>query len=205
MRPRSSQHDAPALTFTGAATVLNYWAERTSVSSEVFASPELATLSTSIGSLDERINTALALDPELATSTSPLRPAVTEHHGIRVHGWPVALWAVGDAPDITDPFADVTSPADDTTITPGITDIEGITTDDISDVNRVRIQQLGTTNFWDGTAFTPGSVFHDATLNGNGTWTYPTIDFPTGNYRIRPSPPTTPEAPPAHHKTHKPT
>ena len=90
--------------------------------------------------------------------------------------------------DTTDPFGDITTPADGSTVAPGLRDIEGTATDDLSGVNRVRvrIQQLGTTNYWNGTAFTPGSIFHDATLNGDGTWTYPNINFPAGsNYRIR--------------------
>ena len=89
--------------------------------------------------------------------------------------------------DTTDPFGDITTPADGSTVAPGLRDIEGIATDDLSGVSRVRvrIQQLGTTNYWDGTAFTPGSIFHDATLNGDGTWTYPNVDLPAGsNYRI---------------------
>ncbi len=91
------------------------------------------------------------------------------------------------ANDTTIPSAEVTSPANGTTISTGTTNIQGIATDDLSGISevRVRIQQLGTSNFWDGNAFAPGSIFHVATLNGNGTWTYPNVTFPTGTFRIR--------------------
>ena len=81
-----SEHVAPALNFVGEATIVQYWAERTSASTEIFAAPDLATLSTSIGSLNARINTTLALDPDVRTGSSRASVAVTEHHSRRVLG-----------------------------------------------------------------------------------------------------------------------
>ena len=182
---RTAQHTAPALSFANTTTVLHYWAERTGDSTEIFASPELATISTTTnGTGGGRVNATLAVEPAVAAGTSPARAAVTEHNSGNAHGWSVALL---EAPDVTDPFADVTTPADGTTITSGITDIQGTATDDLSGIDRVRvrIQQLGTPNYWDGTAFTPGSIYHDATINANGTWTYPGVNLTTGEYRIR--------------------
>ena len=184
---RTAQHTAPALSFANDASVLHYWAERTGDSTQIFASPELATLSTTTdGAGGGRVNATLAIDPTLATATSSPRAAVTEHNSGTALGLSVAL-RDSATPDTTDPSAAVTSPADGSTVAPGLRDIEGTATDDLSGVSRVRvrIQQLGTANFWDGTAFTPGSIVHDATLNGDGTWTYPNINFPSGDYRIR--------------------
>ena len=90
-----ADHTAPALSFAGAATPLHYWAERTSVSTEIFAATDLATLHTSIGSLGGRVNSTLALDTVPRTGSSPASVAVTEHHGTTALGISLALVSGG--------------------------------------------------------------------------------------------------------------
>ena len=180
-----AEHIAAALTFAGDATILQFWAERTSASTELFAAPDLATLNTSIGALGGRINTVLALDPNVRTDSSPSSVAVTEHQGRRVLGWSVAL-NEGVAPvDAAAPVVTLTSP---TTLAAGTTDLMGGVTDDISGtaIVQVIVQNNQTGNYWNGTAWTSTWARPTAILNGNDTWSLPNIDLNTpGTYRIR--------------------
>ena len=86
-----AEHLSADLTFTGDATLLHYWAERTSNTTEIFASPELAQLSMEIGFGGGRVNSTLAIDPTLQTASSASAAAVTEHHSFSALGWAVAL------------------------------------------------------------------------------------------------------------------
>ncbi len=99
--PRRADHVAPALNFTGDATIIQFWAERTSDTTEIFAAPDLATMSTSIGTNSGRINTTLAMDPNERNSSSPASIAVTEHHSLRVLGWSIALRTGNPEPSAT--------------------------------------------------------------------------------------------------------
>ena len=185
---RTAEHTAPSLSFTGDATTLHYWAERTSDTTEIFASPDLATLSTAIGSLAGRVNSTLAINPVVATSSSPASTAITEHHSTNALGWSVALLV---APDNTDPEADVTTPAAGSTTTPGTIQITGNATDDNSGIDRVLVQIRRLTTpreYWNGTTWTTTPRWNTATLNGNGTnvtWTLPNVNFDqTGDHQI---------------------
>ena len=83
-------------------------------------------------------------------------------------------------PDTTDPTGDVTTPADDTTAPTGIIDITGTETDDQSGVNRVLVQIRRLTTpreYWNGTTWTTTPRWNTATLNGDGTWTLPGVNF----------------------------
>ena len=95
---------------------------------------------------------------------------------------------VGTA-DTTDPAGVVASPANGSTITPRTAAITGTASDDNSGVSRVRvrIQRLGTNNYWDGTAFTAGAKWVDANLsNNNRNWTLPGVNLSNpADYRIQ--------------------
>ena len=60
----------------------------------------------------------------------------------------------------------------------GVTNLTGGVTDDISGVNRmrVRIRNLQTGNYWNGTSWQAAWTWVAPTLNGN-TWTLPNVDF----------------------------
>ena len=181
------EHLAPALSFTGNAAVIHFWSERTSNGTEFFASPELATLSTSIGSGQSHINTTLAIDPTSRTAASPRRVAIAEHHGGGAIGFSIALRPGPPVivQDATPPVIDFTS---STTQQLGSVDLTGGVTDDISGVNRVRVlvrnQQTG--NYWNGTSWQPAWRWNLATLNGNDTWTLPNVNLNlSGTYLVQ--------------------
>ena len=88
---RQGEHLAPALSFAGEAVALHYWAERTSATTELFPSPQLATLATEIATQNGRVNSSLAVSTEAHQNASPKRVAVTEHHGLSALGWSLAL------------------------------------------------------------------------------------------------------------------
>ena len=181
---RQSEHVAPELTFDGDATLLHYWAERTSASTEFFASPEVATLSMSIGTGNARINTTLGLDPTLRTAASPKRVAVAEHHGATALGWSLAIAAGPPVSDTTPPVVGFTTA---TSQSVGIIDVDGTVTDDLSGVDRVRtsIKKLSTGEFWNGTTWVSTWSWNLATLNGDDTWTQPNVNLDTpGDYRV---------------------
>ena len=112
------------------------------------------------------------------------------------HGRGLSVWPINHAfsianTDIEAPTAAVTSPADNSTISPnGSADITGTAFDADSGISRVRVrvQQLGITPrlYWNGNAWTESSAYPDATVNENGTaWTLPGVDLTNpGNYRI---------------------
>ena len=187
---RTAQHQAPALSFTGEATVLHFFAERTSNSTEIFASPELATISTSIGAGNGGgyVNTAFAFELAPVTANSVSRAAVAEHPATAAHGWSLALFASGAAPDTVDPTGNVTTPANGSTTPTGTLDIQGTASDDNSGVNRVLVQVRRLTNpteYWNGTTWTTTPRWNTATLNGDGTWTLPAVNFDqTGDHAI---------------------
>ena len=181
---RTAEHQAPALTFAGDATVIHYFAERTVESTEIFASPELATVNTTLGSNGAFVNSTLAIDPVLATNASVSRSAVTEHNGTNGHGWSVALVAAPAVPDTTAPVVTFTTAL---TQQVGPVDLDGGVTDDISGVDRVRVQvrNLQTNEYWNGTSWQTSWAWNLATLNGDDTWTLPAVNLdPAGTYRV---------------------
>ncbi len=88
------------------------------------------------------------------------------------------------------PNAKVTSPINNSNISPAIMNVSGIASDPDSGIDRVlvNVQQLGVTpaQFWNGSAWTPASVFPEASLHASNTaWTLPNVDLTnSGNYRV---------------------
>ena len=197
-------HRAPPLSFAGEATVLHYWSDRSGETSEYTAPGSDATLSTSIGVGGGHISTVLSVATPSVTASAPQAVAVAEHHGDNALGWSIALSAAGTAVDTTPP---VVTFATATTQLPGAVNLDGGVTDDISGVDRVRVfvrnQQTG--EYWNGTAWVSSWSWNLATLNGDDTWTLPSVDLSTvGSYQVllwawdnnnnRAAPPVTPPA-----------
>ena len=70
---------------------------------------------------------------------------------------------------------------------PGVRNLTGPVTDDISGVDRVQVTVLNqqTGQYWNGNAWQNGWVWNLATL-GNGTWTLPNVDLSlTGTYEMQ--------------------
>ena len=184
-------HRAPALSFSGEATVLHYWADRTSVTTEFFAPPSEATLSTSIGTGNAHVSSVLSVVHPAPSNGSSQAVAVAEHHSLNALGWSIAL-REGAAPvDTTDPTGSVTFPANASTTPTGTTTITGTATDDISGINRVLVQVRRLTTpreYWNGTAWTTTPRWLTATLDNNGTnttWTVPNVNFDeTGPHQL---------------------
>jgi len=87
------------------------------------------------------------------------------------------------------PEAETTSPASD--IDAGVFDISGSTTDDVSGVNKVlvRIQRVGTSLYWNDSAWTDAPVWLEASLDSAGstesTWTLANVDLnEPADYRV---------------------
>ena len=93
-------------------------------------------------------------------------------------------------PDTTNPSAEATSPADNSSITPTTADVTGIAFDADSGVSRVRVRvqqrDVSPRLYWDGSAWTPAPIYPIAQLNSAGTaWTLPNVDLTSvGDYRI---------------------
>ena len=62
---------------------------------------------------------------------------------------------------------------------PGVVDLDGGVTDDVSGVQvvRVRIRNVQTGEYWNGTVWQAGWAWNIAVLNGDGTWTLPSVDL----------------------------
>ena len=89
--------------------------------------------------------------------------------------------------DVTDPFGEATGPGDGLV---GVYDVSGVATDDLSGVDRVRVQvrTVGVTPrlYWDGSAFveTVSGVTVDFD-ESTGTWVLPDVDFSVaGEYEV---------------------
>ena len=91
-------------------------------------------------------------------------------------------------PDTVDPTGDVTTPAAGSTTPTGTINIQGTANDNQSGVDRVLVQVRRLTNpreYWNGTTWTTTPRWRTATLNGNGTWTLPGVNFDqTGDHQI---------------------
>ena len=77
--------------------------------------------------------------------------------------------------------------ATSTSQAPGVIDLSGGVTDDISGVDRVRVyvRNIQTGEYWNGSTFTSTWTWNVATLNGNDTWTLPNVDLTTpGTYQV---------------------
>ena len=88
-------------------------------------------------------------------------------------------------PDTTPPVITFTSALNQQ---PGLIDLEGGVTDDNSGVDRVRVRlrNLETGEYWNGTSWQTNWIWILATLNGNDTWTLPSVDLTeTGTYALR--------------------
>ena len=69
----------------------------------------------------------------------------------------------------------------------GPIDLAGGATDDISGVDRVRVlvQNRQTGEYWNGAAWVANWSWNLATLNGDDTWTLPSVDLnATGTYNV---------------------
>ena len=113
------------------------------------------------------------------------------------HGTGLAVWPVNrnfqvesESTDTTKPTADITSPTDGSSFSPTIVSVTGTASDADSGVNRVlvRVQRLDVSPrlYWNGTAWTPTSIYPDTILNTDATsWTLPDVDLTnSGDYRI---------------------
>ena len=93
--------------------------------------------------------------------------------------------------DDTIPFADVSAPANGSIVSAGVMPISGVASDDASGVERVlvRVHRLGVSpaEYWNGSAWTPSSVYLEANVSAGGAnWTLPDVDLTqAGRYRIR--------------------
>ena len=60
-----------------------------------------------------------------------------------------------------------------------VTDLNGTVSDDNSGVDRARIyiRNINTNEFWNGTAWVPTWSWNLATLNGDNTWTLPSVEL----------------------------
>ena len=63
-----------------------------------------------------------------------------------------------------------------TTLPPGIHDLTGTVTDDLSGVDIVRVLVRNDTQYWNGSTWTPSWTWNDATVNGTN-WTLPNVDL----------------------------
>ena len=108
----------------------------------------------------------------------------------------IASWSnheVGDflvrSNDNTPPSAQIAVPTMGSVLDSGGIDVKGTATDAGSGVDRVRVQvrQVGISPllFWDGDDWVTRSVFLDANLEGDGSWTLPDVELSeSGRYRI---------------------
>ena len=107
-----------------------------------------------------------------------------------------ANWSVNPRSDFTvvptdsiNPTVTITFPLDNNNIPVQVTNIEGSAADNASGINQVllRIQNRTTTPFtyWNGTTYQTSAIWTAASLNANGDWIVPNVDFTTiGSYRI---------------------
>ena len=108
----------------------------------------------------------------------------------------IASWSkheVGDflvrSNDNTPPSAQIAVPTMGSVLDPGVIDVSGTAMDTESGVDRVRVQvrQVGISPllFWDGEDWVTSSVFLDANLESDGSWTLPDVELSeSGRYRI---------------------
>ena len=175
-------HRAPALTFTGDAVVLRHWAQRSTETSEFFAPPTDATLSTSIGSGSAHVSTVTSLLPTTASDGSAQAVAIAEHHSLSARGWSIALRAQELGPDTTPPVVTVTSPTPGV-VPQGLTNITGGVTDDISGVNRMRVvvkrTDVGPALYWNGASWQTAWAWNTPIITTD-TWSLDNVDFETG-------------------------
>ena len=101
-------------------------------------------------------------------------------------------WAqADDGIDIVIPSASVSEPANGSTASAGVISITGGASDDASGVERVLVRvhrlRVSPAEYWNGSAWTPSSVYLDATVFAGGeSWTLSDVDMTqAGNYRIR--------------------
>ena len=89
------------------------------------------------------------------------------------------------AVDVTAPVLSLTTGLSQS---PAVIDIDGVVTDDISGVDRVRVTVLNqqTGEYWNGAAWQAGWVWNLATLNGDDTFTLPGVDLTSvGDYELQ--------------------
>jgi lysophospholipase L1-like esterase len=90
-------------------------------------------------------------------------------------------------PDVVNPSAAPTVPANGATVPLGLIDVKGISSDADSGVKKVlvRIQRRSSpVRYWNGSGWTTKSTWRTATLNTNGDWTIPDVNL-TRSYDYR--------------------
>ncbi len=92
-------HHAPALSYTGDATVLHYWADRNAVTSRFTAPGDEITLQSSIGTGSGKVAAVMSLEPTAQTDGSPEAVAVADEATKNAYSYSVALRPFA-APDL---------------------------------------------------------------------------------------------------------
>lgn len=91
----------------------------------------------------------------------------------------------GGGPDTTPPVIRLTTSFPRS---PGTFNLSGTVVDDNSGVDRIRVlvQNEQTRQYWNGTSYQSSWVWNVGTVNANGTWTLPNVNFgAVGEYEIR--------------------
>jgi len=84
-------HHSPALTYTGDATVVHYWADRNAVTSRFTAPGDEVTLENSIGTGNGKVAAVLSLEPTTQTDGSPEAVAVANEATKNAYSYSLAL------------------------------------------------------------------------------------------------------------------
>ncbi len=143
--------------------------------------PKMSASGGAIGGLE------FGVEPQINNPSDETYTATVNHLGVSVDGVDIGL------ADPNPPTAEAVMPSGNS-ILPGTMDLTGVSVDDNSGVNRVRVRvqrfstPTTTAGYWDGTGWISQSIYLDADLDNNNnatSWTLPGVNLNAiADYRV---------------------